>query len=89
MFDEIWDVLNKIAVVGTIIGIPVTIISIRTIINDGLIKYDMYRELNEAGGYTISIGGYSRKDFRIAKKRYPNREFHKKGLSQDDIDAWV
>ena len=87
--DAIWDILNKIAIIGTIIGIPVTIIGIYRLINGGIIVYDSYREMNDANGYTIVIGDFSKRDCRKGKKENPNRQYHKKGLSIHNEKNWV
>ena len=87
--DAIWDVLNKIAIIGTIIGIPVTIIGIYQLINSGIIVYDMYKEINDAGGDTVVIGAFSKRDRKNGKKANPNRKYHKKGLNIDNENNWV
>ena len=48
----------------------------------------MYREPNEAGGDTLSIGTYTRYDYRKGKKLNPLREYHLKGYSYDDESSW-
>ena len=87
--DAVWDVLNKIAIIGTIIGIPATIIGIYQLINSGIIVYDMYKEINDAGGDTVVIGAFSKRDCKNGKKENPNRKYHKKGLNVDNENNWV
>ena len=87
--DIVWDILNKIAIIGTIIGIPVTVIGIYQLINGGIIVYDSYREMNNANGYTIVIGDFSKRDCKNGKKENPNRKYHKKGLNIDNENNWV
>ena len=45
-WNRIWDILNKIAIVGTIIGIPATLYGIYTLIYNSIVVYDMYHEPN-------------------------------------------
>ena len=52
----IWDVLNKIAIIGTILGIPATLYGIYSLPYRTIVLYDRYREPNEAGGDTLVIG---------------------------------
>ena len=54
-WNRIWDILNKIAIVGTIIGIPATLYGIYTLIYNSIVVYDMYHEPNDAGGMTLCI----------------------------------
>lgn len=84
-----WDVLNKIAIVGTIIGIPITLFGIYQILFQMVVIYDMYREINESNGYTLVIGDFSRKDRRLGKKENPNRQYHIKGREQETDTYWV
>ena len=83
-----WDVLNKIASIVTIIGFPVVLYSLYEIIYKGIVIYDVYREPNEAQGITISIGNYTRNDYRKGKKQNPTREYHLKGYGIDDERGW-
>lgn len=66
---DVWDILNKIAIIVTIMGIPATIYGIFKLIYSIVIKYDAYRELNEAKGYTLCLGEYTYWDKRIGKNR--------------------
>ncbi len=68
-WNRIWDILNKIAIVGTIIGIPATLYGIYTLIYNSIVVYDMYHEPNDAGGMTLCIGNFTRKDYWIGKKK--------------------
>ena len=83
-----WDILNKIATIGTILGIPATLGGIVTLAYKTIVVYDMYRESNEAGGYTLSIGSYTRSDRRRGKKENSNREYHRKGKDDNPVN-WV
>ena len=83
-----WDVLNKIAIIGTIIGIPIALYAMFEIIYKSIVIYDMYREQNETSGYTINIGAFSRMDYRRGKKENPQRQYHLKGRSADDEKSW-
>ena len=85
----VWDVLNKIAIIGTIIGIPVTIIGIVKLINGGIIVYDMYKEPNSGKGNTVVIGAFSKRDCKNGKKENPNGKYHKKCLNIDNENNWV
>jgi len=78
-----WEVLNKIAIIGTIIGIPATIYGLYAIIFKIIVVYDMYREVNESGGYTVCIGSFTRLDKCYGKKENIQRQYHQKGKSQD------
>ena len=84
----IWDVLSKIATIVTIIGFPVALYSMYEIIYKGIVIYDMYREPNEAEGNTLSIGSYTRNDYRKGKKQNPMREYHLKGYGIEDECGW-
>ena len=83
-----WDILNKIATIGTILGIPATLGGIVTLAYKTIVVYDMYRETNEAGGYTLCIGSYTRSDRRRGKKENSNREYHRKGKDDNPVN-WV
>ena len=83
----VWEVLNKVAIIGTILGIPATLYGIYRIIYNTIVVYDRYRELNPAGGYTVAIGNYTRSDKRNGKKENPNREYHKKN-TDDTSRNW-
>ena len=85
----VWDVLNKIAIIGTIVGIPATIIGIIKFFNGGNIVYDMYKEPNSGKGDTVLIGEFSKRDCRKGKKENPNRQYHKKDLNIDNENNWV
>ena len=87
--DIVWDILNKIAIIGTIIGIPATVYGICKLIYGGIILYDSYKEPNDAGGDTFVIGEFSKRDCREGKKENPQRQYHKKGLSIDSEKNWV
>lgn len=87
--DIFWDILNKIAIIGTIIGIPVTIIGIYQLINGGIMLYDSYKEPNDAGGETVVIGEFSKRDCKNGKKENHKRLYHKKGLAYDNKNNWV
>ena len=78
----IWDVLNKIAIIGTILGIPATLYGIYSL------SYDRYREPNEAGGNTLVIEKFTRNDARRGKKENSERMYHLKGKSDDDTN-WI
>ena len=39
----IWDVLNKIAIIGTILGIPATLYGIYSLSYKTIVVYDRYR----------------------------------------------
>lgn len=84
----LWAVLDKIAIIGTIIGIPLSLVGIYELIYSGVIIYDMCREPNDAGGNTVIIDNYTRRDFRRGKKENPQRQYHKKGLSIDNEMNW-
>ena len=77
-WNRIWDILNKIAIVGTIIGIPATLYGIYTLIYNSIVVYDMYHEPNDAGGLTLCIGNFTRKDYWIGKKKTKSRVPHKR-----------
>lgn len=83
-----WNLLNKLAIIATLIGFPVALYTIYDIFYKGIAIYDMYREPNEAGGDTLSIGTYTRYDYRKGKKLNPLREYHLKGYSYDDESSW-
>ena len=51
-----------------------------------IVVYDMYHEPNDAGGMTLCIGNFTRKDYWIGKKKNPNREYHIKGKSEKDTN---
>lgn len=68
----IWDVLNKIAIIGTILGIPATLYGIYSLSYKTIVVYDRYREPNEAGGNTLVIEKFTRNDARRGKKRIAN-----------------
>ena len=85
-WNAFWDVLNKIAIVGTIIGIPATLYGIYILIDNSIVIYDMYREPNDAGGMTLCIGNFTRKDCRIGKKENPDREYHIKGKREENAN---
>lgn len=86
---SLWDILNKIAIIGTVIGIPLTLAGIFNLIYGGVIVYDMYRELNDAGGYTVVIGSFSRRDCKRGKREDPQRQYHKKGLDFETDKNWI
>lgn len=86
--DAFWDILNRIAIVATIIGLPVTIISIYNLLYSTVVVYDMYRECDEAGGYAVVIGSFSRRDRKNGKKDNSERQYHKKGLSIENEKNW-
>lgn len=83
-----WDILNKIAIWGTILGIPATLYGLFSFVYKKIVIYDMYREINEAGGYTLCIGSYTRSDRRRGKKENSNREYHRKGKDDNPVN-WV
>jgi len=87
--DIVWDILNKIAIIGTIIGVPLTIYGIYNLIYGKVVIYDMYREPNESGGYTFVIGTFTRRDRKKAIKENSCRKYHKKGLEQNNERNWV
>ena len=87
--DIAWDVLNKIAIITTIINLPATIWGIYNLICIKKNLYDMYRETNSAGGDTIVIDKFSKRDCRKGKKENPNRQYHKKGLNIDNKNNWI
>lgn len=88
MRKTMWDLLNKLAIISTLIGFPVALYSIYEIIYKGIVIYDMYKEPNEAGGDTLSIGNYTRFDYRNGKKQNPERVYHLKGYGIDDDCGW-
>ena len=88
-WDFIWNVLNKVAIIGTIIGIPATIVGICRLFYSGIIVYDCYKEPNSAKGDTVVIGNFSKRDRKKGKKENPQRQYHKKGLSSDSEKNWV
>jgi len=83
-----WDVIGNVASIVTIVGFPVVLYSMYEIIYKGIVIYDMYREPNEAGGNTVCVGNYSRRDYRKGKKQNPAREYHLKGYGIDDACGW-
>lgn len=84
----IWDVLNKIAIIGTILGIPATLYGIYSLPYRTIVLYDRYREPNEAGGDTLVIGEFTRNDARRRKKKNSERRYHLKGRNDDAIN-WI
>ena len=91
-----WKAISVIADFVTIIGFPVVVYSFYELYYSKTIVYDSYREVNEAGGYTIVIGNkdqrrgaFSRKDYKKGKKVNPNRQYHKMGFDFDDEEAWI
>lgn len=84
----IWDGLNKIAIIGTILGIPATLYGIYSLSYKIIVVYDSYREPNEAGGDTLVIGEFTRNDARRGKKKNSERRYHLKGRS-DDATNWI
>ena len=88
-WNAIWEVLNKVAIIGTIIGIPATVYGIYKLIYGGIVLYDCYQEPNDAGGETLVIGEFSKRDYKEGKKENPNRQYHKKGLRHDNENNWV
>ena len=84
----IWDVLNKIAIIGTLLGIPATLYGVYSLIYKMVVAYDMYKEPNMAGGDTLVIGEFTRSDARQGKKKNNERRYHRKGKS-DDYTNWV
>ena len=87
--DIVWDILNKIAIIGTIIGIPATVYGIYKLIYGGIILYDSYKEPNSAKGDTVVMGNFSKRDCKKGKKENPKRKYHKKGLSIHNERNWV
>lgn len=83
-----WDVLNKMAAIMTIVGFPVVLYSAYEIVYKGIAIYDAYTEPNEANGDTLNIGSFTRNDYRKGKKRNPMREYHRKGYDYADKDSW-
>lgn len=84
----IWDVLNKIAIIGTILGIPATLYGIYSLSYKTIVVYDRYREPNEAGGNTLVIEKFTRNNARRGKKENSERMYHLKGKSDDDTN-WI
>ena len=88
-----WDVLNKIAIITTIIttiiNLPATIWGIYNLICIKKNLYDMYKERNSAGGDTIFIDNCSKRDCRKGKKENPSRQYHKKERDINDENNWV
>lgn len=84
----IWNILNKIAIIGTILGIPATLYGIYSLSYKTIVVYDMYKEPNEAGGDTLVIGGFTRRDARRGKKENDKRWYHLKGKSNDRTN-WI
>lgn len=84
----IWDVLNKIAIIGTILGIPATLYGIYSLPYRTIVLYDRYREPNEAGSNTLVIGEFTRNDARRGKKKNSERRYHLKGRNDDAIN-WI
>ena len=84
----IWDILNKVAIIVTILGMPVTLYGFFTLAYKTIVVYDRYREPNEAGGYTCAIGSYTRSDRRHGKKENSSRQYHRRGENDADVN-WV
>lgn len=57
-------------------------------ISNVIVKYDMYKEPNEAEGYTVNIGEYTWRDYRLGKKQNELRKYHKKGMPIEDEKYW-
>ncbi len=84
----IWDVLNKIAIIGTILGIPATLYGIYSLPYKTIVMYDRYREPDATGGNTLVIGEFTRNDARRGKKENGERMYHLKGKSDEDTN-WI
>ena len=63
-----WDILNKIATIGTILGIPARLGGIVTLAHINNMVYDMYNEVT-VSGTLCRQGSYTRSDRRRGQKR--------------------
>lgn len=84
----VWEILNKFAIIGTILGIPATLGGIWSLLYKTVVVYDMYKEPNEAGGDTVEIGNFTRYDKRHGKKTNNQRMYHRKG-TKNEPKNWV
>ena len=83
-----WECLNKLATIVTLIGFPVVLFSMYEIFYKVIVKYDSYKERNSTGGDTLVIGSFTRNDYRNGKKQNPKRLYHLKGRNKDDKSSW-
>lgn len=83
-----WDMLNKLAIIVTILGAPATLFNFYLLLYKTIVVYDMYKEPNEAGGDTLEIGYFTRSDVRNGKKLNSKRKYHRKGTS-DVPENWI
>ena len=85
---DIWGVLNRIAIIVTILGFPTVVVGMYEIIYKGIVKYDAYKEQNNALGDTLKMGDFTQNDYRKGKKQNSKRLYHVKGYEIDDQNSW-
>lgn len=84
-----WDMINRIASIVTILGLPAICCSLYDLFDKGITRYDMYKEPNGTNGEAVFINNYTRREFKIGKKQNPLRKYHKRGYSIEDESSWV
>lgn len=84
----IWNILNKVAIIVTILGIPTLIYGLYSLLFKIIKPYDMYQEPNSADGDEVVIGSYSYIEMKRGKKKNPLRQYHKKGFNINDANSW-